>query len=68
MSPETIQKIETKDLQLINVSRVSKTEMDYLKKEFRFHQVHLEDCLAPYQRPKLDVYHNYIFMVLIFPL
>jgi len=68
MSPETIQKIETKDLQLINVSRVSKTEMDYLKKEFRFHQVHLEDCLAPYQRPKIDVYNNYIFMVLIFPL
>ena len=66
--PPTIQSIEAKDLHWINVSRVTSEEMNWLKEKFHFHQLHLDDCLSPYQRPKLDVHPDYLFMVLIFPI
>jgi len=68
MPLETIQTIETRGLRWINVSRVTSPEMEYLKREFNFHQLHLDDCLSPYQRPKLDIRSDYLFLVLIFPI
>ena len=68
MPLETIQTIETRGLRWINVSRVTSPEMEYLKREFNFHQLHLDDCLSPYQRPKLDIRSDYLFLVLVFPI
>jgi len=62
-----IQEIKSKSLRWVNVSKVSKKEMDYLKNRFKFHSLHLADCLSPFQRPKLDVDSKYLFMVLLFP-
>lgn len=68
MNPENIQIIQCKELEWVNITRIGQEEMKYLKEKYDFHPVHLADCLSPYQRPKLDVYQNYIFMVLLFPI
>jgi magnesium transporter len=34
-----------------------------LGREFRFHELALEDCLHPHQRPKIEQYGSYYFMV-----
>lgn len=39
----------------------------FLEKKFKFHPLDLEDCLTEIQRPKIDEYDNYLFIVLHFP-
>jgi len=62
-----VQKIETKNLTWIDISNPGEREIKYLKEKFNFNDIHLEDCKATIQRPKLDTSNNYIFMVLLFP-
>jgi len=45
-----------------------KEAIEFLRKNFKFHPLDLEDCLAEIQRPKIDEYSNYLFIVLHFPL
>lgn len=66
--PLNIQKIKTKNLTWVDISRTGSEEMKYLKKKFKFHPLHLEDCISPTQRPKLNAATEYLFMVLLFPL
>jgi len=68
MNLPTIQKITTKDFSWIDISRCSPEEIKHLEQNFRFHPVHLNDCLSTLQRPKLDITEKYIFMVLLFPI
>ncbi len=63
----TIQQIEGNNFVWTNINKIGKEEMKYLESTFHFHPLHLEDCLSPAQRPKLDVANDYIFMVLLFP-
>lgn len=63
-----LRELTTPTLRWINVTRPEKRELDYLAKEFKFHPLDLEDCASPAQRPKLDEYPHYLFLVLIFPL
>ena len=37
--------------------------MATLQKEFGFHELALEDCLHPHQRPKIEQYDEYFFLV-----
>ncbi len=62
-----IQEIKTKNLTWIDVSSCEAKEMKYLEQKFKFHPLHISDCLSPVQRPKLDVTSDYLFMVLLFP-
>lgn len=39
-------------------------EVSLLKEVFQFHPLAIEDCLYRLQRPKLDEYDNYFFMVM----
>lgn len=41
--------------------------MAYLKRHYKFHHLDLEDCLSEIQRPKIDDYENYLFIVLHIP-
>lgn len=59
--------IKTKKLTWVNVTKPTPEALAYLKKRYRFHPLDLEDCVSPAQRPKLDVYPRYLFLVLIFP-
>lgn len=63
-----IQEIKTKNVRWINVSSPGKKEMAAIQKEFGFHPLDIEDCISPAQRPKLEEYPSYLFLVLLFPL
>ena len=52
----------------INIEVPTKQETDYLATNFPFHPLDLDDCLSRIQRPKIDVYDKYLFLVFHFPL
>lgn len=43
-------------------------DLDFLEDNFHFHPLDIDDCSSFVQRPKIDVYDDYYFMVLHFPL
>ncbi len=55
-------------LSWINVEGPSRRELDYLLSQFGFHPLVLDDCLSRIQRPKIDEYEDYLFIVFHFPL
>ncbi len=67
MANLNIQEIKTKNLTWIDVSACKPKEMKYIEQKFKIHPLHINDCLSPVQRPKLDVTSDYLFMVLLFP-
>ena len=42
-------------------------QLETLQKGFRLHPLDIEDVSEQRQRPKLDIYHTYLFLVLHFP-
>jgi magnesium transporter len=51
----------------INIERPSPLECAWLEEHFDFHPLDLEDVLSRNQRPKIDEYESYLFIVLHFP-
>ena len=51
----------------VNVEKPTSQDMDYLAKNYPFNLFDLEDCLSRIERPKIDEYENYLFLVLHFP-
>lgn len=47
----------------IDISNPSEAEARYLRDEIGFHPLAVEDCIRGRQRPKLDRYHDYFFLV-----
>lgn len=50
-----------------NIIRPNEKTIEHLSKKHRFHHLDLEDCLSKIQRPKIDDYEKYLFIVLHFP-
>ena len=67
MDLPTIQQIKTKNFTWTDISQCSSEGMKYLEQNFKFHPVHLSDCLSKIQQPKLDITSKYVFLVLLFP-
>jgi magnesium transporter len=63
----SIHQIATKNLKWINITKNNVEEIEYLRENFNFHPLDLEDCLSPAQRPKIEKYDDYIFVILTFP-
>lgn len=55
------------NLRWIHIDAVDDEALAYLKKEFRFHDLDLEDVRGESQSPKIDTYKEYLFLVLQFP-
>lgn len=51
----------------VHFETFGREEADFLRSEERFHPLDIKDCLGVSQRPKIDVYNNYLFLVLHFP-
>jgi magnesium transporter len=51
----------------INIEKPTSSDMEYLAKNYLFNLFDLEDCLSRIERPKIDEYENYLFIVLHFP-
>jgi len=62
-----LQSITWGDLTWVNIEQPTEKETEYLAEKYPFHPLDLDDCLSRIQRPKIDKYREYIFMVLHFP-
>lgn len=51
----------------VNIVQPQKEDMDYLRDRFGFHPLDLEDCMSHIERPKIDEYDDYLFIVMHFP-
>jgi magnesium transporter len=45
----------------------SEEDLEYLLDNFHFHPLDIEDCRSKVQRPKIDIYDEYYFLILHFP-
>jgi len=59
--------IKFKNVKWINLVRPKKEALGKLAKKYKFHELDLEDCLQHTERPKIDEYENYLFIILQFP-
>lgn len=50
-----------------NIIRPTHKTVEHLSKKHKFHHLDLEDILSKIQRPKIDEYERYLFIVLHFP-
>jgi magnesium transporter len=68
--PQTprVEQIETPGLRWVNIERPGALERTWLEEHFDFHALDIEDVLSRNQRPKIDVYDEYLFIVLHFPI
>ncbi|RLC93718.1 MAG: magnesium transporter [Chloroflexi bacterium] len=63
-----VNKITWGGLTWVNIESPTTRETEYLAENYHFHPLDLDDCLSRRQRPKIDEYEDYLFIVLHFPL
>ena len=51
-----------------NIEKPTNEEIEHLRRNFNFHPLDLEDCLSKIERPKIDEYDDYLFIVMHFPI
>jgi magnesium transporter len=59
--------VEASGLRWINIERPRQSDRAWLEAMFGFHPLDFEDVYSRNQRPKVDVYDEYLFIVLQFP-
>lgn len=62
-----IEKIKLNDIVWVNITNPDEYAMRKLYRKYKFHHLDLEDCLSEIQRPKIDEYDKYLFIVLHLP-
>ncbi|MFC1928342.1 magnesium/cobalt transporter CorA [Chloroflexota bacterium] len=67
VQPLNLESITCGDLTWVNVEQPTEREIEYLAENYPFHPLDLDDCLSRIQRPKIDEYEGYLFLVLHFP-
>lgn len=63
----TIREIQGKKYRWIHIDEASTEVEQYLRDNFKFHPLDIEDVTVERQRPKIDVYKYYLFLVCLFP-
>ena len=59
--------IESPGLKWINIERPRQIDLAWLQERYDFHPLDYEDVVSRNQRPKVDAYDDYLFIVLHFP-
>jgi magnesium transporter len=62
-----VETISGEGLRWVKIDRPSALEWGWLEEHFEFHGLDLEDVLSRNERPKIDEYPDYLFIVLHFP-
>jgi magnesium transporter len=62
-----ISELTADGLTWVHAERPGALEVSHLAERFDFHELDIEDVLSKRQRPKIDEYPEYIFVVLHFP-
>jgi len=60
-------RIKFRNFEWINLIDPARDEMEKIAREFNFHPLSLDDVLSRNQRPKIDDYEDYLFMVFHLP-
>ena len=63
-----VEVVQGEGLRWVNIERPTALETAWLEEHFDFHPLDLEDVLSRNQRPKIDEYESYLFIVLHFPI
>jgi magnesium transporter len=63
----SVEIIESSGLRWINIERPRPVDRAWLEEHFDFHPLDYEDVFSRNQRPKIDEYDDYLFIVLHFP-
>ena len=59
--------IQYQDLKWYHILTPTEENLTYLEDNFHFHPLDIEDCRSKVQRPKIDIYDDYYFVILHFP-
>ncbi|PIR76561.1 MAG: hypothetical protein COU32_01470 [Candidatus Magasanikbacteria bacterium CG10_big_fil_rev_8_21_14_0_10_42_10] len=59
--------ITQQNLKWINIDRIDEEALTYIKTNYNFHHLDIEDIQSESQTPKVDAYKNYLFVVLQVP-
>jgi magnesium transporter len=62
-----VEEIQAAGLRWINIERPRTIERAWMEEHFDFHSLDYEDVFSRNQRPKVDEYDDYLFVVLHFP-
>lgn len=63
----SIQTIASPTLTWVNIPTITDEALAYLEANYDFHELDIEDIQEITQTPKLDIYKDYIFLVMQFP-
>jgi magnesium transporter len=63
-----IEEIAAEGLRWVKIERAGPVEQAWLEENFDFHALDLEDVASRNQRPKIDEYDDYLFIVLHLPI
>ncbi len=66
--PLRVETLEQNKVRWVNIERPGNAELTWLHQNFDFNPLHLEDITSRLQRPKIDDYEDYLFIVLHFPI
>ncbi len=62
-----IETIKIGRLRWLNIKSPSDEDFNILENQYHFHHLDLEDCQQINQRSKIDIYDDYYFLILLFP-
>jgi magnesium transporter len=62
-----VETVEARGLRWLNIEKPRYADRAYLEEHFAFHSLDYEDVFSRNQRPKVDTYEDYLFVVLHFP-
>jgi magnesium transporter len=62
-----VETVQSSGLRWVNIERPTPLDAAWLEEQFEFHALDLEDVVSRNQRPKIDEYPDYLFIVLHFP-
>ncbi|MBA2349470.1 MAG: magnesium transporter CorA, partial [Solirubrobacterales bacterium] len=65
--PRAYEGVEFDGLRWINIERPRSADRSWMEEHFDFHPLDYEDVFSRNQRPKVDEYPGYLFVVLHFP-
>ena len=62
-----VETIQNGSLKWQHITNPSEDDFRYLLEDYHFHPLDIEDCRGTNQRPKIDEYDDYYFLILHFP-
>ncbi|MFN8159843.1 MAG: magnesium transporter CorA family protein [Solirubrobacterales bacterium] len=62
-----VEQVDGEGLRWVSIERPGSMERAWIEEHFDFHPLDLEDVFSRNERPKIDTYDDYLFIVLHFP-